>query len=317
MNQMAMTNETLRRALEALRNGVPNRDAVRVLGCSQNKVTDSYKEQLDLVDEAAERDRQAKGLLIAGDFGSGKSHLLEFLKHIALEQNFVCSLIVISKETPIYDPAKVYLAAAEAAVASNVSGDAIKEIALRLNVNADSYGEFFRWANSEESGLASFFPATMLLHERLRSDQEMLEEVRGFWAGEKLPIARVREGLRQIGQSSAFQLRNVPAKDLPLQRFKFAARLIRAAGYRGWVILVDEVELIGRYSRLQRAKSYAEIARWMGRVEADQYPGLTTVAAITNDFADAVLYQKGDRELVGPFLLSRNTDYFNVMARLG
>jgi hypothetical protein len=124
----------------------------------------------------------------------------------------------------------------------------------------------------------------------------------------------VRAGLRQIGQAATYQLRAVPARELPLQRFKFTARLMRAAGYRGWVILIDEVELIGRYSRLQRARSYSELARWMGRVEIDQYPGLTSVGAITDDFVPEVLEKKGDLDYVSPQLQARDTPEYRAIA---
>ena len=52
-----------------------------------------------------------------------------------------------------------------------------------------------------------------------------------------------------------------------MQRFRFVPRLMAAAGYKGWIVLLDEVELIGRYSLLQRAKSYAEVARWVRGAE--------------------------------------------------
>ncbi len=314
MNHEEMSNEDLRRALEALRNGVPNRDAVRVLGCGQTRVTDRFREQLSAIDELAPENRQAKGMLVVGDFGSGKSHLLEHLKHLALEQNFVSSSIVVSKETPLYDPVKVFAAAADTAVAANVTGDVIQEIAMRLDTNSAAYAEFFRWANDPASGISPIFPATLMLHERLGNDPERSERVRNFWAGDNLPLADIRLGLRQIGQASTYQLRVVPTKALPLQRFKFVSRMMRAAGYRGWVLLIDEVELIGRYSRLQRAKSYAELARWMGRVETAQYAGLAAVAAITVDFAAKILEDKGDLELVAPLLERRDTDEYRLIA---
>ena len=273
MNPPPGTND-LRRALEALRNGVPNRDAVQVLGSGQTAVTDRFRQQLSTVVDAAQTDRQAPGMLIAGGFGSGKSHLLEYLKHLALKENFVCSLVVISKETPLYDPAKVYEAAMETAVAPGITGQAIQEIAVKLNQNRPEYASFFRWADSEGE-VSPVFPATLLLHERLSNDPELTEKIRGFWAGEKLAISDVRNGMKQINQAATYTLRAIPAKELPIQRFKFAARLVRAGGYRGWVLLIDEVELIGRYSRLQRARSYAEISRWMARIETDQYPGIT------------------------------------------
>jgi len=307
-----------RRALEALRNGVPNGDAVRVLGCGQPEVELRFAEQLAAVESAAQQERQTPGLLIAGGYGSGKSHLLEYFEHVALSKNFVCSRIVISKETPLYDPAKVYVAAIEAAVAPDLTGQAMKEIALRLRPDSQSYAKFCRWANGDNSGVGALFPATLLLHERLRDDMEKIEAITGFWSGDKLPIQRVREGLKQIGQTSTYVLKTIPARDLALQRFSFAARLIRGAGYMGWVLLIDEVELVGRYSLLQRGKSYAELARWMGKSEGQQYPGLTVVAAITDDFASRVLRgndgKNGDRDSVGPRLQNKGTDEFMSLA---
>jgi hypothetical protein len=314
VNQAPITNEDLRRALEALRNGVPNRDAVRVLGCGQDEVVQRFERQLEDVEVTMNADHQARGILVAGGYGSGKSHLLEYLKHLALERNFVCSLIVISKETPLYDPAKVYLAAIQAAEVPHLTGNAIQEIGLQLRQNSSLYADFFMWANRGDNSISPVFPATLLLHERLSGDPEMLEKVRGFWSGERLSVTEIRRGLRQIGHAAAYQLRTVPARELPFQRFKFAARLMRAAGYRGWVMLIDEMELIARYSRLQRARSYSELARWLGRVESDQYPGLTSVCTITDDFAGVVLQEKGDLDYVVPQLQARNNAEYSAIA---
>ena len=314
MNYTLESNEDYRRALEALRSGVPNRDAVRALGSSQTAAIDRFRQQLSAVDSEADEDRQAKGMLVAGDFGSGKSHLLRSLADLALTENFVCSHIVIGKETPLYDPAKVYAAAIEAAVVPQVTGQAIQEIALKLDQNSPRYAEFFRWADQADGDVGSLFAATLLLHERLSNNPDMSEKIRGFWAGEKLSIAEVRSGMRDIRQAATYPLRAVPAKELPLQRFRFAARLIRAAGYRGWVLFIDEVERIGSYTRLQRGRSYAELARWMAGVETDQYPGLTAVATIVNDFEAAIFQQKGDNDYAVPYLQSRGTEEYRVLA---
>jgi hypothetical protein len=314
MNIAAARNEDLKRAVEALRNGVPNRDAVQFLGCGQTNVEEGFRRQLSEVEPGLQQGLQSTGMLVAGGFGAGKSHLLEYLQHIALEQNFVCSRVVISKETPLYDPVKMYEAAVESAVLPKSNGQAIQEVAIKLNQDSPRYAELFAWANSEESGLAPIFPATLLLRERLGGDPELSEEISAFWGGAKLPVARVRGGLRQIGQAATFSVKAVPVKELALQRLRFAPRLMRAAGYRGWVILIDEVELIGRYTRLQRGRSYAELARWMGLLEGDQYCGLTAVAAIHDSFESYVLNTKGDRDEVGPRLRDKGTDEFNVLA---
>jgi len=303
-----------RRAIEALRNGVPNGDAVRALGCDQPHVESRFRDQLEQMEASLEREEQVAGLLVAGGFGTGKSHVLEYLEHMALAENFVTSHIVISKETPLHDPSKVFRAAVESAQVPGRSGMAVHEIALRLRQDTPRYAALYLWANGETSGVSPIFPATLLLHERLSNDPELTEEVRNFWAGDNLPVRKVRDGLRQIGELAAFSIRAVKARDLALQRFSFVARLIRGAGYRGWVLLIDEVELVGRYSLLQRGRSYGELAHWMGRIEDLQHPGLTSVAAMTDDFDLAILQQKGDRDYVGARFRDRGTDEFMTLA---
>ena len=73
-----------RRAIEALRNGVPNREAVRILGSTQPHAEEQFKMLLQADDGRAAA--AGHGLLISGDFGTGKSHLLEHFEHLALEQ---------------------------------------------------------------------------------------------------------------------------------------------------------------------------------------------------------------------------------------
>ena len=87
------------RAVEAMRSGVPNRDAVQALGSDQPVAEQRFRDTLTAVEAGALKNTAAPGILLAGDFGSGKSHLLEYFQHVALQNNFVCSKVVISKET--------------------------------------------------------------------------------------------------------------------------------------------------------------------------------------------------------------------------
>jgi predicted ATPase len=72
-----------RRALEALRAGVPNHDAVAALGSLQTAIDDRFSELLATAIDPA-RSEPVGGLLIGGGFGSGKSHVLEHLAARAL-----------------------------------------------------------------------------------------------------------------------------------------------------------------------------------------------------------------------------------------
>jgi len=296
-----------RRAIEALRNGVPNRDAVTVLGCNQREIEDKFRQQIQNIKQAMANGGKNEGMMIAGDFGSGKSHLLEYLMHLALEQNFVCSKVVISKETPLFDPTKLYRAAVEAAIVQGKRGSAMTEIATALHFNSQPYADFYQWIH-QKAGLNSRFAATLFLYERMSNDPELSNRIIRFWSGDKIGSGEIRKYLKACREPVTYKIDSIPAKELALQRFKFAARLIVAAGYAGWALLIDESELIGRYSLMQRAKSYAELARWMGRLEDSNYTGLTTVFAITEDFQSKILEENDDLEKVPGRLRAKGTE---------
>ena len=255
-------------------------------------------------------------MLVSGDFGSGKSHLLTHLEQQALSQDFVCSKVAISKETPLYDLGKVFKSAVDNGRMSNRAGRLIEELGQALRPNSEEYVNFFQWVNNTKSnGLSQMFPASLLVHERSR-DLELNSEIEYFWAGDRIKISRVKDGLRQIGQIQSYTFRAPKATDLPPQRLRFVIELIKAAGYKGLVVLLDEIELVGSYSLLQRGRSYAELSRWLGRAEGESYPGLVTVGTVTDDFASAIISPDGkkDRDYVGP-RLAKADRYKNIEAR--
>jgi hypothetical protein len=282
-----------RRAIEALRAGVPSRDAVALLGSGQARIEDEFATLLNAV-----REGTAGGMLIGGGFGSGKSHLLEHLTQLALAEGYAVSRVVVSKETPLHDPVKVYRAAAESAVVADGHGPALVEAAARLDVQGPAYAELLRWSMSPAAGLNERFSASLVLYAKVRErDPELAEELVRFWCGDPLAVPRLRRGLKDAGEGRV-ALSPVTIKALAAQRLRFATRLLAAAGCAGWLVLFDEVELVGRYSLLQRAKSYAQLARWVrGKHEAPGLP-LGAVLAMTDDFEAAVITGKNDRETI-------------------
>ena len=226
--------------------------------------------------------------------------------------------MVVSKETPLHDPAKVFRAAAESARLPDgyEQGSALAEAAAALDPDSAAYAELFRWVNSPHTDLNERFAATLLLFARLgASDGELAEAIIRFWSGDPIRVAELRRRLRETGETR-FALRAVPARELARQRLRFAARLLTAAGYAGWVVLFDEVELIGRYSVLQRGRSYAELARWVRGDETDPGLPLVAVLAMTDDFEAAVVSGKNDRELVPAKLRARQTHEYDETAAL-
>ena len=135
-----------------------------------------------------------------------------------------------------------------------------------------------------------------------------------FWSGDPLSNGELKKFLKGCAQEVAYSFEKITAQELALQRFRFVSRLIVAAGYAGWVLLIDEAEIMARYSYKQRAKSYAELARWMGVLDNSRFPGLGSVVALTDDFQAVVLDEKGDREKVSGSLTQPESDSMRKIA---
>jgi hypothetical protein len=298
-----------RRAIEALRAGVPSRDAVAATGSGQSAIEDRFAS----LRTAAAAGTPA-GLLIGGGFGAGKSHLLEHLARLALEAGFTVSRVVISKETPLHDTAKVFAAAAEAAVTAGRPRPAIVEASAAIDPDGRGYAELLRWATSPGSGLNERFAATLALFAHVyQRDAAFANTIVRFWSGDPIATPELRRRLKEIGDARP-SLPPVAAQQLGGQRLRFAAKLLAATGSAGWVIFLDEVELIGRYSLLQRAKSYAEIARWMRGEQAGLGVPIAAVLAMTDDFEAAVISGRNDRDLVPEKLRAKQTPEATALA---
>ncbi|HEY3266204.1 MAG TPA: BREX system ATP-binding domain-containing protein [Armatimonadota bacterium] len=275
------------RAIEALRAGVPNRDVVRLLPPVQRNLEDRFGSLLDATEAGWEGSKQPPGFLIEGDFGSGKSHWLEFLRHTGLERNFVCSTVTLNKETPLYDISKLYRACVGSAAAPDRVGPALEEIAHSFaSTRSAGLADLYQWLNREKD-LDPRLAATVFLFEHSH-DSDLREKIVAEWMGYPMRVPDLKAALREAGEASTFAIGR-PLKTQAIRRFEFMSRFFRAAGYAGWLILVDETEMISKYSLRQRARAYAHLAQLGGMAKGISLPGVAAVYTITEDYAGQVL----------------------------
>ena len=319
MTARPATDVIARSAIEALRAGVPNRAAIRLLEPDEGALRQNFLERLRLCDPALRDDEQPEGIVIAGAFGAGKSHQLGYFSILAQQENFIVSLIPVSKEIPLFDPARLFSAAIRAAVVPDVNDDVITAVMARLHPNSDRFEALEYWTTAEvQAGrLSSLFAALLHLMPRRTTDPDDHVRMARFFAGGKPSLTLAKSWLREAGAARLFDLKPVRETDLALQRLRFAPRLFRAAGYSGWCLLLDETELIARYSPLQRGRAYGELTRWLGSDKEERIPGVVTVAAITDDFPDQMFRQRHDDERIPPLFEMRGSLRQAATARSG
>lgn len=290
-----------RRAVEALRAGVPNRDVVRQLKPLQPDLEERYEGLLEAAAHAWLEAKTVPGLLLEGDFGTGKSHWLECFQHRALESNFICSKVVLNKETPLHDLAKVYRACVEMAVAPDRAGSALEEISHTYHTErASHYQDLFEWVHQNQE-LDPRLAASLFLFEH-SDDQELRKRIVDEWTGYPMSVPDLKAALRASGEPKRYNVAK-SQKMQALHQFEFLTRFFYSAGYAGWVLLLDEAEMVSKYSVRQRGKAYAHLAQLMGLMKGGSAPGFAAVFTITKDYT-------------GQVLLGRKNDLANIPARL-
>jgi len=249
-----------RRAIEALRAGVPNGDAVRALGSHQTEIITEFEGKLA---NAAEVEAYGPtGFVITGSFGSGKSHLVEELHQLALSRNYVSSKISISKETPLHLPQRVVQAAVGAMQAKDKPDGVLLDMVMTHKSEKSTAQAFYRWCGSPESGVSVMFRSLLDLRDVGIESLEAVDLLVRYFSAETIPITTIRRQLTEVGLRSPVEV--VPASERPWQTMRFLSRFCQVSGYRGWVIFLDEAELISKYGPISRARAYDQLGRWLG-----------------------------------------------------
>ncbi|AMO59925.1 P-loop Domain of uncharacterised function (DUF2791) [Mycolicibacterium phlei] len=288
-----MISETIseRRAIEALRAGVPNGDAVRALGSGQTAIVKRFDDALANAGQAEAT--TATGFVISGTFGSGKSHLVEELHQRALAANFVSSKVSISKETPLHLPAKVVHAVVGAMQAKDKPEGLLLDMVLGYRSDRQVAQDFKKWCGTKSSGVSIMFRSLLELRDVGIEDLEVVDLVVRYFSGETIPITSIRRHINEYELDVPTEV--VVAADRPWQTIRFLSRFCQVNGYRGWAIFLDETELISKYGPISRARAYEQLGRWLGLRPGHRVAGTAVVATVIDDFAYEVLGNKGDR----------------------
>jgi len=280
-----------RRAIEALRAGVPNGDAVRALGSGQSEIIRLFEDKLE--NAASVQASESTGFVISGTFGSGKSHLVEELHQRALAGNYVSSKVSISKETPLHLPQKMIQAVVGSMQARDKPEGLLLDMVLGYKSDRPAAHDLRAWCGTASSGVSFIFRSLLDLRDAGIEDLEVVDLVARYFSGEAVPVTTIRQRIAELRLD--LKTEAVPAAQRPWQTMRFLTRFCQVSGYRGWAIFLDEAELISKFPPLSRARAYEQLGRWLGLRPDHRLSGTAVVSTVVNDFAFEILGAKGDR----------------------
>ena len=289
-----MTRQAIARLrLEHLRGGVPLPPAVEPWVFGRAGVLTHLADLLDTV-----ATKGSRSYALAANYGDGKTHTLRALWHLASERNFVVSTIALTRETPVDRMDRIYPKLIADTYLPGAAQPGIARLVLGLAAESQETRQLLEWARTE------LHPKLhAVLHNLLQGQStEASEALLGDLERMDLALAEIRRIHRANFHAPLKAPRFSPVREAR-DYLRLVDYLIRLRGYAGWVILFDEVELIGRLGRVGRAKSYGNI----GRLAID---GLGTghvlsVFAVASNFYTDVLLRRHDQELAPEWLAAR------------
>lgn len=282
-----MDKQQARRIVETLRAGVPSREVSSVLMEGQRSVLN--RARADLIRAA---DGGSASLILSGQYGEGKSHLLSAIDNIAREQGFAVSSIVLSKETPLSRINKVYEAAAHAVTGEGLSRAGFEDILRRLHPSADETIDVAQYTEKNLHPKISYVFQNYLEEGAILTLAQLYDDL----AGASMTMSDLRAiHRRHFHEAMRMPRRFLIQQDTP-DYFRFLSFLLRRVGYKGWVILMDEAELIAKLGIGSRAQAYVNLAILLG-LHRSQSPlaGVYVVLALARPFVQEVLLDRNDR----------------------
>lgn len=275
--------------IEGLRSGVPYRETAQAMTIGRQE---NLKSLAALMEATAQGRRPPLwGQIIRANYGEGKTHLMHALASLAWESNWVVSMISVSKETPLDSLERFYPKVAMNAFRPGSSQAGLEPIVLEALRGPHLLAE------SRDVPLSDRVRA--LLDNLVRQNAGM-EELLADLDGQFMNLG----DLKRIHRENFSKPLKTPATRIRAEipsYFSLVDWLIVRAGYQGWLWLIDEVELMGKFGRGARARSYANI----GRVLEGVGERTLSVWAVAANFQNDVIIQRHDLEQAPAWLLAR------------
>ena len=239
-----------RRVIEALRSGIPSRT---IGGSFSGARVEMLAEISEWLDTGA-----GGGRIVTGNYGEGKTHFLNTVFNMARTKNMAVSVISLSKESPLN---RLYLIYQKIALHTYLPGR-----------EQPGFGHLVDQLGPMETTELQLFSAKELQTDKLyyllksyggTDNPEYKYSLLADLQGDFITNAQLKKVYLEIyGDKITYSTNFAKSRHIK-DYFQFLSRLFTLSGLRGWVILFDEAELIGRMGRKTRLGAYVNMALFL------------------------------------------------------
>ena len=282
-----MSDMNAMRIIEALRSGIPSRAVGKYFSEARPGIIRLVSEKMDSIVNTG----ISTSYLYTGKYGEGKTHLLNTAMTMAQENNMVVSFISVSKEAPLDKLFVIYRNIVHNTYLPKHEQPGFLNALWDIGKNSPIASELLVYTAKELETDKLYY----LLKSFLGSDDQderfrLLADLEGDFISNN-DLKRIYK--RITGNTAKY---NIPFSKTKhsMDYFCFLNHLFSAMGYSGWVILIDEVELLGRLGKKARQNSYRSMYRFLQ--PKSTLKSTLTMFAVSSMYDEEVIQGKHEYE---------------------
>lgn len=282
-----MYDKEARHIIEALRSGIPSRAVGQYFSEARPRMMKEISARLDMVCNEG----KSNGMVVCGKYGEGKTHLLNTVFNLAHSNHMVVSLLSLSKETPMDKLYLIYQKIIQNTYLPMRQQPGFMHELEKLSANSPIANEMQLYAAKqlETDKLYYLFRSYLNTED---SDEKFL--LQADLEGDFVANAPLKKIYRRIfNQPVEYNVNFTKTKHCG-DYFSFMSHLFTQMGYHGWVILIDETELMGRLGKKARLNAYRNMARFL--LPEPSLEAVFSIFALSASYVEDVIEGKREHE---------------------
>lgn len=276
-----------RHIIEALRSGIPSRAVGQYFSEARPKIMKEVSDRLDQVRDHG----KSCGMIISGKYGEGKTHLLNTVFNLAHSNQMVVSYLSLSKETPMDKLYLVYQKIIQNTYLPMRRQPGFMQELEKISAGSPLASEMLLYAAKqlETDKLYYLFRSYLNTED---SDEKFL--LQADLEGDFIANAPLKKIYRRIFNQPVKYNTNFTKTRHCSDYFSFMSHLFTQMGYQGWVILIDETELMGRLGKKARLNAYRNMANFL--LPELCFESTFTMFALSASYSEDVIEGKHEYE---------------------
>lgn len=276
-----------RHVIEALRSGIPSHAVGQYFSEARPKLMKEISGQLDEVCETG----KSNGMVIAGKYGEGKTHLLNTVFNMAQINNMVVSYLSLSKETPFDKLYLVYQKLVGNTFLPKRLQPGFMQALEKMTPNSPLANEMLFYAAKHLETDKLYYLLRAYLNTEDQDEKFLLQ---ADLEGDFISNAALKKIYKRIFDQKVKYNVNFSKTKHCKDYFAFLSHLFVQMGYNGWVILIDETELVGRLGKKARLNAYRNMGFFL--LPGDSVESMYSMFALGASYAEDVVESKHEFE---------------------